>query len=73
MSETAKHGTLDPDPSTGVIDSLEKLNLATLSFVQLRRLHNVLLKASSKVEMESERRAEEDNSGDTVRVPSPNL
>ena len=73
MSETAKHGTLDPDPSTGVIDSLDKLDLASLSFVQLRRLRNVLRKASGEIDMESARRAEEDNSGDTVRVPSPNM
>jgi len=73
MTETAKHGTLDPDPSTAVIDSLQNLNLATLSFVQLRRLHNVLRRASSEIDAESARRAEEDNSGDTVRVPSPNM
>lgn len=73
MTVTAKHETLDIDPSTGVVDSLEKLNLTTLSFIQLRRLRNVLQQASDDVEKETARRAEEDNSGDTVRVPSPKL
>ena len=73
MTETAKHQTLDNDPSTGVVDSLEKLDLAALSFIQLRRLHNVLRQASGDVEKETARRAEEDSSGDTVSVPSPTL
>ena len=73
MTVTAKHETLDIDPSTGVVDSLEKLKLSTLSFIQLRRLRNVLQQASDDVEKETARRAEEDNSGDTVRVPSPKL
>ena len=73
MTETAKHQTLNNDPSTGVVDSLEDLDLAALSFVQLRRLHKVLQQASNDVEKETARRAQEDSSGDTVRVPSPTL
>ncbi len=73
MNETAKHETLDIDPSTGVVDSLEKLDLDALSFTQLRRLHNVLQRASCEIEKEIARRAGEDNSGDTVRVPSPKM
>jgi hypothetical protein len=73
MSETAKHETLDADPSSGVVKLLEKLDLTTLSFTQLRRLQNVLHKASGEVASESAQRAENDASGDTVRVPSPNM
>lgn len=73
MTETAKHEALDSDPSTGVVSSLEKLDLTALSFIQLRRLHNVLQQASNDVDKESVRRSEEDSSGDTVRVPSPKM
>jgi len=73
MTETAKHETLDIDPSTGVVHSLEKLDLDGLSFTQLRRLHNVLQRASGEIEKEIARRAKADNSGDTVRVPSPKM
>ncbi len=73
MTETAKHETLETDPSSGVVKSLEQLDLKGLSFIQLRRLHSVLQKASEEVDQESRRRSEEDNSGDTVRVPSPSL
>jgi hypothetical protein len=44
-----------------------------LSFIQLRRLHKVLLQACKDVAGESERRSEADNSGDTVKVPSPKI
>ena len=71
MNETAKHETLEIDPTTGVVQSLEQLDLRALSFIQLRRLHNLLEQASSEVDNESRRRSDEDNSGDTVRVPSP--
>jgi hypothetical protein len=73
MTETAKHATLDIDPTTGVAGSLEQLDLTSLSFIQLRRLHNLLKQASAKIDQESGRRSDEDNSGDTVRVPSPKL
>jgi hypothetical protein len=73
MSETAKHETLGADPSTRVADGLEKLDLTTMSFIQLRRLQNVLRKVAVDVEKESARRADADASGDTVRVSSPKL
>jgi hypothetical protein len=73
MSETAKHETLDNDHSSGVLDKLTTLELETLSFIQLRRLRNALMQVSRDVEKELDRRGEEDNSGDTVRVPSPRI
>ena len=73
MHETAKHETLEIDPSSGVVESLEKLDLTTLSFIQLRRLHNVLKQASVEVDKATRRRSAEDNTGDTVRVPSPKI
>lgn len=73
MTETAKHATLDKNPSAAVVDGLDSLDLTTLSFVQLKRFHNALQQASSDVDKESVRRSAEDNSGDTVRVPSPKM
>jgi len=73
MSETAKHETLDKDPSAGIVDRLDSLDLATLSFVQLKRLHNALQQASNDVDKESARRSEEDSDGDTVQVASPRI
>lgn len=73
MTETAKHETLDTDPSTGLVRCLEKMELTTLSFIQLKRLHSVLNKASEEIGCEFARRAEADNSGDTVRVTSPKI
>jgi len=73
MSETAKHATLQADPSTGIVDLLAILDLTTLSFTQLRRLQKVLQQASGQVASESQRRAENDAPGDTVRIPSPEL
>ncbi len=73
MTETAKHETLETDPISGIVQSFEQLDLSSLSFIQLRRLHNLLEQASGEIELELQRRSVEDNSGDTVRVPSPNL
>ena len=52
---------------------LDSLDLATLSFVQLKRLHNALQQASNDVDKESARRSEEDSDGDTVQVASPRI
>ncbi|MDA0994718.1 MAG: hypothetical protein O3A13_13945 [Proteobacteria bacterium] len=71
MNETAKHETLDRDPSTAVIEKIEKLDFTAMSFVQLKRLHKVFQSVSAEIARETSRRAEEDSSGDTVRVPSP--
>jgi hypothetical protein len=73
MSETAKHETLGNDPSSGIVDRLEILDLSTLSFVQLKRLHNALQQRVNDIDQESARRSEEDSDGDTVQAPSPGI
>lgn len=71
MSQTATHKTVGQDQSLKIINSLAMLDLKDLSFVQLRRLLKALEHASKDVALESERRADNETSGDTVRVPSP--
>ncbi len=73
MSETARHQTEDQDSSLQAISALSMLDLTELSFVQLCRLHKVLQQLCEDVARESDRRSGADNSGDTVRVPSPDL
>ncbi|MFT5500044.1 MAG: hypothetical protein ACI88G_000170 [Woeseiaceae bacterium] len=73
MTETATHKTAGQDQSLTIINALAMLDLNGLSFVQLKRLHKALQHASEDVAKESERRADSDMSGDTVRVPSPKL
>ena len=73
MSETATHKTTGQDQSLVIINALAMLDLSGLSFVQLKRLQKALAHAGKDIALESVRRAESDNSGDTVRVPSPEL
>lgn len=73
MSETAQHRIEEQDSSLQTINALSTLDLSGLSFIQLRRLHKALLQACQDVTSESDRRSAADNSGDTVKVPSPNL
>jgi hypothetical protein len=73
MTGTAKYETLETDPSSAVVETLERIDLKTLSFIQLKRLYNVLQQASAEVDIEFRRRAEEDSAGDTVRVQTPDL
>jgi hypothetical protein len=73
MSETAKHRTEEQDASLQVINALSVLDARNLSFIQLRRLQKALEQACADVADETARRSEADASGDTVRVPSPNL
>lgn len=73
MSKTAKHEALQRDGSQAVFDALSTIDLSGLSYVQLHRLQKMLQQASSGVAAEVERRADTDASGDTVKVPSPNL
>jgi hypothetical protein len=73
MSETAKHKTVKQDQSLSIINALAMLELKSLSFVQLKRLQKALRHACDDVGKETDRRADSDNSGDTVRVPSPEL
>lgn len=73
MSETAQHETESQDSTLGAINALATLELASLSYIQLKRLQKVLQQASQDVQDEATRRAEQDNSGDTVAVPSPSI
>lgn len=73
MSKTATHSTRGQDSALATINALSVLDLHGLSFVQLRRLHKVLKQACGDVDAETKRRADADNSGDTVRVQSPDL
>ena len=73
MSETATHRTTGQDQTLSIINALAMLELHGLSFVQLKRLQKALEQAGKDIAKESARRAETDNSGDTVRVPPPQL
>ena len=73
MSETAQHRTEGQDSSLEAINALSALDLEHLSFVQLKRLQKILRQACDDVQAESRRRADTDNSGDTVKVPSPKI
>lgn len=73
MSETAAHKTEGQDQSLAIINSLAMLDLKSLSFVQLKRLQKALQHACEDIGMESDVRAAADNSGDTVKVQSPEL
>jgi len=73
MSKTATHHTGDQQAPLNAINALSVLDLRGLSFTQLRRLQKTLEQAIASVAAESARRADEDSSGDTVKVPSPTL
>ena len=73
MSQTAQHRTENDDATLGAVNALATMDLAGLSYIQLKRLQKVLRQAGQDVGAEIERRAEQDNSGDTVKVPSPKL
>lgn len=73
MSETASHKTAIQDQSLGIINALAMLELKSLSFVQLKRLQKALRHACEDVTKETDRRTDSDSSGDTVRVPSPEV
>ena len=59
------------DPSQSAIQAIEQIDLTSLSYIQLRRLYATVMQAVDDVSEELTVRAEEDNGGDTVRVPVP--
>ena len=73
MAESTTRETDVHDLSLGVIHALAMLDVKALSYVQLRRLNAALLHAGDDVSQEIRARADEDLSGDTVRVPSPRM
>lgn len=70
MSDSKIHESDVHDLSLGVIHALAMVDVKALSYLQLRRLNAALTHACEAVAKEAERRAETDNSGDTVRVQS---
>ena len=73
MADSETRDTDLHDLSLGVIHALAVLDVAALSYVQLRRLNAALLHAGEDVAREIRQRSENDLGGDTVRVPSPRL
>jgi len=59
------------DPSQVAIQAIEQIDLKALSYIQLRRLYATVMQTVDEVSDELTVRAEEDNGGDTVRVPVP--
>ena len=60
------------DPSLGVIHALRAVDVAALSYVQLRRLYAAMVEATNMVDDEIARRSESTNAlGETVRIQSP--
>jgi len=66
-SKTIKTGI--QDPSSEVIQAIDQVDLKALSYIQLRRLYATVMQAVDDVDEELKLRAQEDNAGDTVRVP----
>lgn len=58
------------DLSQEVIQAIAQVDLKALSYIQLRRLYATVMQAVDDVNEELTLRAEEDNAGDTVRVPA---
>lgn len=73
MSEPTTQKPDGSDPTKCVTDVLEAVDVAALSDVQLRRLHTALTYMHEVLARETERRAENDDSGDTVRVASAKI
>ncbi len=64
MDQTAKHKSLAADAFSELFERLQNVDGAKLSFVQLRRLQDQLIRASNVIEREVTMRAAEDASGD---------
>ena len=73
MSDSTQQERAKNDVTTGITDALEALDVPTLPDDQLRRLHAALTYMHELLARETERRAENDESGDTVRVALPKI
>jgi hypothetical protein len=73
MSESPTRNPSIIDPTKYVTDALAAVEIAALSDDQLRRLHAALTYMHEALAKETERRAENDDSGDTVRVASAKI
>ena len=59
------------DPSLAATQAIEQVDLKRLSYKQLRRLYAIVMRVVDDVNEELTVRADEDDAGDTVRVPVP--
>lgn len=59
------------DNTDQLIDALDKIDVKSLSFVQLRRLNAALSDTLEKIAAVSANRSADDTLGDTVRVAVP--
>ena len=69
-----KTGTPAPggeEATQRAIDALHDVNFNALSFVQLKRLGTALADVTRRIATETDRLAESDAQGDTVRVAIP--
>lgn len=73
MSDSTTQKPAKSDATTAITDALEALEVSTLADDQLRRLHAALTYMHEVLAGETERRAENDESGDTVRVASAKI
>lgn len=73
MSKSTIQKVVDVDPTKCITDALEEVAVEALSGAQLRRLHAALTYMHEVLAKETERRAENDDSGDTVRVVSAKI
>ena len=71
MAKSRSKGAMVDDQASEAIQALAKIDITALSYVKLRRLNAVLIRASEKLRIESVCRSENNVGGDTVRVPSP--
>ena len=71
MTDSKTSETDAQDVLQDAIQAIEQVDLKTLSYIQLRRLYAIVTQAVDNVNEELTIRADEDNAGDTVRVPVP--
>lgn len=71
MASSENNASEVQDPSSDAIQSIEKIDLKAMSYIQLRRLYATVMQTIDNVGEELTIRAEEDSGGDTVRVPVP--
>lgn len=71
MTESNNRQSKQHDRAQDVIDAIEKVELKALSYTELRRLYAIVMQAVDDVNEELTRRKEQDNDGDTVRIPVP--
>ena len=70
--DDSTHDTDVQDPSHGITDALNTVDVKELSYVQLRRLYSALVEATNEVDEEIAKRSGSSTAlGETVRFESP--